>query len=220
MPRCLRLVLPLVLGWQTLSLQVPVSISPPSTFSKVSPSPISVSPSPFSVTPALVARRSFLVRSPAALLVLLPLLGPSAALAASPKLADTVSSTSARLTSIVSRGEKSFVDSVVGRTADDAPLLPPQIPRTSFQKLAPRAQTIQASDFGMMEAEDFLFVAADYAESAGAARDLLRLADLAGVGEGGGDELKRNYAKRSWEEVEKASVLLGVLSKSVEAGAI
>ena len=55
-----------------------------------------------------------------------------------------------------------------------------------------------------------------YAEHAGAARDLAKLAKLGRLGENGSVEVAQAYAKRCSVEVEEASALLDVLSNSIQ----
>ena len=72
------------------------------------------------------------------------------------------------------------------------------------------------SDDGFFPAEDFMAVATDYAEHAGAARDLFKLSKLGRSGENGSEEVAKNYAKRCADEVRAASALLGVLALAVK----
>ena len=65
--------------------------------------------------------------------------------------------------------------------------------------------------------QDYLEVAAEYAEHAGAARDLYKLAKLGRSGENGSEEVAKAYAKRCVEEVQQASALLTVLAAAVSA---
>ena len=107
---------------------------------------------------------------------------------------------------------------------DSSAKLPRQVPLKSFQateKLAKSVDTaklvgeIEGSD-GFMPAEDYLAVATEYAEHAGAARDLAKLAKLGRVGENGSEEVARGYAKRCVEELQATSALLMVLAASVK----
>mmetsp|Transcript_23575 Transcript_23575/g.26272 ORF Transcript_23575/g.26272 Transcript_23575/m.26272 type:complete len:230 (+) Transcript_23575:59-748(+) len=89
--------------------------------------------------------------------------------------------------------------------------LPPQIPAITFQKLAKVARTTEKVD-----SDDFPFVAIEYAEHAGAARDFAKLSRLGRIGENGSPEVALDYAKRCVLELEEASVILDTLRQAVE----
>ena len=164
-------------------------------------------------TPHPTPRRAFLSSVTAAPFAFLP----ATALAAPnklDKLAADVSQNAASLKTVVALGESPFINAVA--KGEELSKLPQQVSLATFQRLAPRANSVKVGD-GVLDAEDFLFVVADYAEHAGAARDLYRLSVLGREGEGGGEELAREYAKRCWAEVIQASALLDALSKSLEA---
>jgi len=90
--------------------------------------------------------------------------------------------------------------------------LPPQIPAITFQKLSKFAHNV----VGKLEADDFPFVAIEYAEHAGAARDFAKLSRLGRIGENGSPEVALDYAKRCLLELEEASVILDTLRQAVE----
>ena len=56
----------------------------------------------------------------------------------------------------------------------------------------------------------------EYAEHAGAARDLFKLSKLGRVGENGSEEVAKGYAKRCADEAKAASALLDVLAMAVQ----
>jgi len=166
------------------------------------------------VTPRAVTRRSLLSTVPAAVF-LSPAIASAASSAPPEKLVDTLRENSNALKELVSLGEEKFISGASRDDEDpDAPgstlKLPQQIPLITFQKLAPFAHTAKFEN-GMLDPEDYLYVVADYAEAAGAARDLYRLSKLGRRGEGGGEDVARGYAKRCWSEVEKASPLIEAL---------
>ena len=115
----------------------------------------------------------------------------------------------------------SFTTAVASETSEVK--LPSQVPRTVFQRLEKNAHDVtvrdaapDGSDDGFFPAEDFMAVATDYAEHAGAARDLFKLSKLGRSGENGSEEVAKNYAKRCADEVRAASALLGVLALAVK----
>eukprot|EP00546_Thalassionema_frauenfeldii_P014163 CAMPEP_0178909992 /NCGR_PEP_ID=MMETSP0786-20121207/8847_1 /TAXON_ID=186022 /ORGANISM="Thalassionema frauenfeldii, Strain CCMP 1798" /LENGTH=120 /DNA_ID=CAMNT_0020582189 /DNA_START=161 /DNA_END=520 /DNA_ORIENTATION=- len=83
---------------------------------------------------------------------------------------------------------------------EDAPKLPPQISFKVFQTLNSRANDVPKENF---EADDFLGLAAEYAEHAGAARDYAKLAKMGRVGENGSEEVAVFYAKKAAEEAKE-----------------
>ena len=91
--------------------------------------------------------------------------------------------------------------------------LPPQIPAITFQKLSKFAHNV---DGKLDDADDFPFVAIEYAEHAGAARDFAKLSRLGRIGENGSPEVALDYAKRCVLELEEASVILDTLRQAVE----
>jgi len=147
--------------------------------------------------------------------VALPFLPLISANAASTSVAvESLRTYSKYLSEIAGMDEGSFIDDV--SSGDEGKVkLPQQISLVTFQKLAPLSKTIQLPSGEPFEAEDFLFVVADYAEAAGAARDLFRLSKLGRIGENGGEDVARDYAKRCRSEVVKASVLADALVSSL-----
>jgi hypothetical protein len=96
---------------------------------------------------------------------------------------------------------------------------PSQVPRVSLQSLQKYAHDVVSDDFGgdgVFPAEDFLAVASEYAEHAGAARDLYKLSKLGRVGENGSEEVARDYAKRCIGELQLASPLLAAMAASIQ----
>jgi len=96
---------------------------------------------------------------------------------------------------------------------------PSQVPRVSLQSLEKYAHDVVSESFGgdgVFPAEDFLAVASEYAEHAGAARDLYKLSKLGRVGENGSEQVARDYAKRCVGELKAASPLLDALAASVK----
>jgi hypothetical protein len=90
--------------------------------------------------------------------------------------------------------------------------LPPQVPAITFQKLAKVAHDVE----GKIEADDFPYLAVEYAELAGAARDYFKLAKLGRVGENGGPEVALEYAQQCVAKLEEASVVLDTLLEAVQ----
>jgi hypothetical protein len=126
----------------------------------------------------------------------------------------------AELKGVVS-GIKEF-EQAVGSEGNDVKL-PSQVPLRVFQKLESKAHDVtlraasdDGSDDGFFPAEDFLAVATEYAEHAGAARDLFKLSKLGRVGENGSEEVAKGYAKRCADEAKAASALLDVLAMAVQ----
>ena len=99
---------------------------------------------------------------------------------------------------------------------DSTTSLPQQIPILSFQKLAPSAHDARLGSTGAISKDDFQFVAMDYAEHAGAARDLCKLSKMGWSGENGGADVARSYAERCADELKLASALLEGLLAAVE----
>mmetsp|Transcript_55649 Transcript_55649/g.95845 ORF Transcript_55649/g.95845 Transcript_55649/m.95845 type:complete len:209 (-) Transcript_55649:153-779(-) len=101
--------------------------------------------------------------------------------------------------------------------------LPSQVPLRAFQQTEKQAHDVDVAKLigevedsdGFMPAEDFLAVAAEYAEHAGAARDLAKLAKLGRVGENGSEEVAKGYAKRCVAELKAAGALLTVLAAAI-----
>jgi len=105
----------------------------------------------------------------------------------------------------------SFVASLAAE--DSASLtLAPQVSAVTFQKLSKIAHAVD----GKIEADDFPYLAVEYAELAGAARDYFKLAKLGRVGENGGPEVALGYARDCAEKMEEASVVLDTLREAVE----
>lgn len=105
-----------------------------------------------------------------------------------------------------------FVADLASDDASAPSPLPPQIPAIMFQKLAKVAHGVD----GKMDADDFQFVAIEYAEHAGAARDFARLSRLGRIGENGSAEVALDYAKRCLIELEEASVVLDTLCQAID----
>ena len=165
---------------------------------------------------AKIGRREMLLSSATVLLLGRP--SPTVA----EVLADinTLKITSSQLKGIVSNID-AFTASVASETSDVK--LPAQVPLRVFQKLEAKAHDVtlrkaseDGTDDGFFPAEDFLAVAQDYAEHAGAARDLYKLSKLGRVGENGSDDVAISYAKRCGEEARAASALLEVLALAVQ----
>ena len=96
---------------------------------------------------------------------------------------------------------------------------PNQVPRLTFQSLEKYAHDVVSESFGgdgVFPAEDYLAVASEYSEHAGAARDLFKLSKLGRVGENGSEQVARDYAKRCVGELQAASPLLEALAASVK----
>lgn len=90
--------------------------------------------------------------------------------------------------------------------------IPAQIPAITFQDLAKIARSVE----GKIDADDFPFVAVEYAEHAGAARDFAKLSKLGRIGENGSAEVAAVYAEKCAVELEEAAVLLEALREAVE----
>lgn len=90
--------------------------------------------------------------------------------------------------------------------------LPPQVPTITFQNLAKIAHTVE----NKFDADEFPFVAIEYAEHAGAARDFAKLAKLGRIGENGSAEVALAYAEKCVVELEEAYVLLDTLYQALE----
>ena len=124
---------------------------------------------------------------------------------------DLIKTTSDRYRSALADKDK-FVGNLASEDTSLASPLPTQIPAVTFQKLAKGAHDVT----GKMEADDFPFVAIEYAEHAGAARDFAKLARLGRIGENGSAEVALDYAERCVVELEEASVILDTLRQAVE----
>lgn len=146
---------------------------------------------------------------------------PSASWAAGKENPDVavLSSTALELRKLLA-DSKGLEAALAAENAADVVKLPRQVPRITFQKVEKLAKDVEADQGGFEEgffpAEDFMIVATEYAEHAGAARDLAKLAALGRVGENGSEEVAKGYAKRCVEEVQAASALLSVLATSVQ----
>eukprot|EP00592_Proboscia_alata_P000238 CAMPEP_0194374288 /NCGR_PEP_ID=MMETSP0174-20130528/22692_1 /TAXON_ID=216777 /ORGANISM="Proboscia alata, Strain PI-D3" /LENGTH=193 /DNA_ID=CAMNT_0039153767 /DNA_START=78 /DNA_END=659 /DNA_ORIENTATION=+ len=99
----------------------------------------------------------------------------------------------------------------------NAPTPPLQIPFRVLQGLSSKAHSVHTHvpsvDF---EADDFLGVAAEYAEHAGSLRDLVKLAKLGRIGENGSEEVAMVYAKKAAEELKETEKALSVLVMAVQ----
>ena len=89
--------------------------------------------------------------------------------------------------------------------------IPLQITAITFQNLAKVAHTVDDK----LDADDFPFVAVEYAEHAGAARDFAKLSKLGRIGENGSAEVALAYAEKCVVELEEASVLLDTLCQAL-----
>mmetsp|Transcript_32220 Transcript_32220/g.36643 ORF Transcript_32220/g.36643 Transcript_32220/m.36643 type:complete len:194 (+) Transcript_32220:131-712(+) len=96
---------------------------------------------------------------------------------------------------------------------EGAPKLPSQISFKVFQSLAKLAKDVPTAKF---EADDFLGLAAEYAEHAGSARDYSKLSKMGRIGENGSEEVVIFYAKKTANEVEETEKILKVLALAVE----
>lgn len=96
---------------------------------------------------------------------------------------------------------------------ENAPKLPQQISFKVFQALSSKAKNVPKEDF---EADDFLGLAAEYAEHAGSARDYAKLAKMGRVGENGSEEVAVFYAKKAVEETKETEKILRVLGLAIE----
>jgi hypothetical protein len=90
--------------------------------------------------------------------------------------------------------------------------IPQQPSAITFQNLAKVAHNVGEK----LDADDFPFVAVEYAEHAGAARDFAKLSKLGRIGENGSAEVALAYAEKCVEELEEASVLLDTLCQALE----
>lgn len=95
---------------------------------------------------------------------------------------------------------------------DSSTKIPLQITAITFQNLAKVAHGVD----GKLEADDFPFVAVEYAEHAGAARDFAKLAKLGRIGENGSAEVALAYAEKCVVELEEASVVLDTMRQALE----
>eukprot|EP00747_Dinoflagellata_sp_TGD_P066689 gnl/TRDRNA2_/TRDRNA2_154929_c0_seq1.p1 gnl/TRDRNA2_/TRDRNA2_154929_c0~~gnl/TRDRNA2_/TRDRNA2_154929_c0_seq1.p1 ORF type:complete len:301 (+),score=57.20 gnl/TRDRNA2_/TRDRNA2_154929_c0_seq1:49-951(+) len=122
-----------------------------------------------------------------------------------------VAAASSKLKAIVSNINE-FTTAVASEAEDVK--LPAQISFRTFQALAKSAHNVEGQT--TFEPTDYLEVAAEYAEHAGAARDFFKLSKLGRAGENGSQEVAMDYAKRCGEELQAASALLDVLSLAVQ----
>jgi len=97
----------------------------------------------------------------------------------------------------------------------NAPTPPLQIPFRVLQGLSSKAHSVHVPSVDF-EADDFLGVAAEYAEHAGSLRDLVKLAKLGRIGENGSEEVAMVYAKKAAEELKEAEKALSVLVMAVQ----
>lgn len=99
------------------------------------------------------------------------------------------------------------------------PKLPGQISFRIFQGLVSSKKVVlkdvPESDF--VANDDFIGIAAEYSEHAGAGRDFYKLALLGRTGENGSNDVVFFYAKKSIEELKEASKCLQTLAVSVSA---
>eukprot|EP00587_Corethron_hystrix_P013379 CAMPEP_0113303658 /NCGR_PEP_ID=MMETSP0010_2-20120614/3984_1 /TAXON_ID=216773 ORGANISM="Corethron hystrix, Strain 308" /NCGR_SAMPLE_ID=MMETSP0010_2 /ASSEMBLY_ACC=CAM_ASM_000155 /LENGTH=200 /DNA_ID=CAMNT_0000157695 /DNA_START=64 /DNA_END=666 /DNA_ORIENTATION=- /assembly_acc=CAM_ASM_000155 len=161
-----------------------------------------------------IIRKGIAVFSPVVAPWLIDLAKPPLAFAAkSDKDVQTLQQTSIDLKSCTSQADLFFRGLISEETLPDAPMLPAQISLRIFQSLAPLARNVPALNF---EAEDFLGVAAEYAEHAGSARDYVKLAKLGRIGENGSEDLAVFYAKKAVEEVKETEKALQVLVQAVQ----
>ena len=93
-----------------------------------------------------------------------------------------------------------------------AAIMPPQVPAITFQRLSKTAHSVE----NKIESDDFPYVAVEYAEVAGAARDYFKLARIGRVGENGSPEVAAEYARLCVVKIEEASVLLDTLREAIE----
>mmetsp|Transcript_5637 Transcript_5637/g.10319 ORF Transcript_5637/g.10319 Transcript_5637/m.10319 type:complete len:205 (+) Transcript_5637:119-733(+) len=124
--------------------------------------------------------------------------------------AELIQSTSDGYRAALADKEK-FVADLASETPSATSPLPPQIPAATFQKIAKMAHDVEK-----MEADDFPFVAVEYAEHAGAARDFAKCARLGRIGENGSAEVALDYAQRCVLEMEEASVVLDTLRQALD----
>lgn len=96
---------------------------------------------------------------------------------------------------------------------ESAPKLPQQISFKVFQTLSSKAKNVPKEAF---EVDDFLGLAAEYAEHAGSARDYAKLARMGRVGENGSEEVAVFYAKKAVEETKETEKALKVLGLAIE----
>ena len=175
-------------------------------------SPVATAYNP-SVKPATISRRHLLQRT--------ALIGGSAVLAPltqfpQPSLAkkaddiELIKSTCDLYKSAL-KDKAAFVAGLASE--DSSTKIPPQIPSITFQNLAKVAHAV---DGGLDDADDFPFVAVEYAEHAGMARDFAKLSKLGRVGENGSAEVALAYAEKCVVELEEASVLLDTLRQALE----
>ena len=175
-----------------------------------------------STTTKLTTRRDMLLKTTfvgtAAAASFLLVQQPSMAEAATAAIAskadiDLIQTTSDRYRFALTDKEKFIADMATEQQDITTSPLPPQIPAITFQKLSKFAHNV---DGKLEDADDFPFVAIEYAEHAGAARDYAKLSRLGRIGENGSPEVALDYAKRCVLELEEASVILDTLRQAVE----
>ena len=108
------------------------------------------------------------------------------------------------------KNKQAFISELSAEESTSA--LPPQVPAITFQKLSKVAHGVE----GKIESDDFSYLAVEYAELAGAARDYFKLAKLGRLGENGSPEVAMEYAQQCVSKLEEASVVLETLLEAVE----
>ena len=111
---------------------------------------------------------------------------------------------------LVLKNKQAFISELSAEESTSA--LPPQVPAIAFQKLSKVAHGVE----GKIESDDFSYLAVEYAELAGAARDYFKLAKLGRLGENGSPEVAMEYAQQCVSKLEEASVVLDTLLQAVE----
>ncbi|OEU23356.1 hypothetical protein FRACYDRAFT_216332 [Fragilariopsis cylindrus CCMP1102] len=149
----------------------------------------------------------------ASFLVQQPSMAEAASVTASKADIELIQTTSDRYRLALTDKEKFIADMATEQQDITTSPLPPQIPAITFQKLSKFAHNV---DGKLDDADDFPFVAIEYAEHAGAARDFAKLSRLGRIGENGSPEVALDYAKRCVLELEEASVILDTLRQAVE----
>jgi len=207
----LRLFVVVVLVLSVISLPIVISYSHSSSTSTTKTS-----------TTTITTRRDMLLKTTfigtAAAASLLLVQQPSMAEAATAAIAskadiELIQTTSDRYRLALKDKEKFIADMANEQQDITTSPLPPQIPAITFQKLSKFAHNV---DGKLDDADDFPFVAIEYAEHAGAARDYAKLSRLGRIGENGSPEVALDYAKRCVLELEEASVILDTLRQAVE----
>ena len=207
----LRSLFVVVLVLSVISLPIVISYSHSSSTSTTKTS-----------TTKLTTRRDMLLKTTfigtAAAASFLLIQQPSMAEAATAAIAskadiELIQTTSDRYRLALKDKEKFIADMATEQQDITTSPLPPQIPAITFQKLSKFAHNV---DGKLDDADDFPFVAIEYAEHAGAARDFAKLSRLGRIGENGSPEVALDYAKRCVLELEEASVILDTLRQAVE----